>query len=46
MGERRGKKMTKAEIIFEMGKKWIMGAAFRYIDRTAYIFITENYNCI
>lgn len=33
--------MNKAEIIFEVGKKWIKKSSIRNIDRTAYIFISE-----
>lgn len=33
--------MTKVDIIFEMGKKWILRSDLRHIDRTAFIFYSE-----
>ena len=33
--------MNKADIILEMGKKWIKKSSIGHVDRTAYIFVTE-----
>lgn len=34
-------KHEKANIVYELGKKWIKKSALRNLDRTAYIFVQE-----